>query len=516
MIAEAARNEDPANRPAPGSEGAAEGRGSLVQPASRERRIALAALAAVLAIAIPCYAGPVGDIDVWWHLAAGRWIVEHGQLPDVDPFGVFGTGNPVRTATILKGQWLGQVALFAAMAGAGPLGVVLTRAGALALAVALVFLRARRLGGDVGTAVVASAVSATALLGFPGERPQLFAFAMAGAVLLLVEEWERGRVWALAGIAAAGVVWTNLHGSVLIAVAVLALSATVEAVRALAGARATSARRLAAAAAALAAATLAAPNGLTTYRYVLETQGGELAKRTTEYVSSLRIHTAGGWAPEALVVGFFVLAAAGLWPLARTAPHRAVGTAFLAAASAVSYRYHAFFVVLACPWLVVAIWSRHEARFARRGKLLAGVAAGALAGAVVGSAGGPLGALREPVAQSTVPAAAAAQLRASGVTGRALVWFGWAGYLLWDAWPGVTPVVDPRMLDDGALAPYTHMIWATPDGVGRLEAEDLSAVLLPFQSPTGDVYALHGHLRSRADWTVEYVWAGGVLYRRVR
>lgn len=507
--AEGARSVDAA-----GDAPVAPGAGSA---APRKRRwVAAAALGAVLAAFLPCFSGPVGDIDLWWHLAAGRWIVEHGRLPDVDPFGVFGEANPVRSATVLKGQWLGQVALFTAMKTGGLLGVVLARAAALAAAAALVFVRTRRLGGGLGTALVAAAVSAAALLGFGGERPQLFALVAAGAVLLLVEELERGRRWALAGIAAAGVLWVNLHGSVLIAVAVLAVAAAAEGARALLGARATSARRLAAATAALAAATLASPNGLTTYRYVLQTQGGELARRTTEYVSSLRVYTAGGWPAEALVVGFFALAAIGFWPLARTAPHRAAATAFLAVASAVSYRYHVFFVLLACPWLSVAVWERPGPAGARRGKILGGAAAGALAAAVVAATGGPLVGLREPIASSRFPIAATERLRETHVTGRVLVWFAWSGYLLWEGWPRVTPVVDPRMLDDGALGPYTHMIWATPEGVARLERQDLSAVLLPFQSPTGEVYPLHRVLRARADWSVDYVWPGGALYRRVR
>ena len=26
------------------------------------------------------------DQDIWWHLRAGQWIVEHGALPATDPF----------------------------------------------------------------------------------------------------------------------------------------------------------------------------------------------------------------------------------------------------------------------------------------------------------------------------------------------------------------------------------------------------------------------------------------------
>src|SRR5882672_12141806 len=36
----------------------------------------------------------LGDPDVYWHLAAGRWIVEHGTLPNGDPFSHSMPGAP--------------------------------------------------------------------------------------------------------------------------------------------------------------------------------------------------------------------------------------------------------------------------------------------------------------------------------------------------------------------------------------------------------------------------------------
>jgi hypothetical protein len=402
------------------------------------------------------------------------------------------------------------------MQSGGALGVAFLRAGALAAAAGLVHVRTRRLGGTRGTALAATAIAAAALLGFPGERPQVIAFVLAGAAVLLAEEWERGgRWWTLAGLAAVGIAWVNVHGSALIGVAVLGATAAVEAVRAAAGARETAVRRTALSATVLAAVTFLSPSGLTTYRYVLQTQGGVLAGRTTEYVSSLRVFSVAGWAPEALVVGFFLLVAVGLPLLARAAPRRAIATVSLLAASAVSYRYHAFLVLLATPWLAVALWESPDGPL-RRSRLVAGAAACALAVAIVAATGGPLRALRESVAAPRVPAAAVERLRAAGVEGRALVGFDWSGYVLWEAWPKVVPLVDPRMLDDAALGPYTHMIWATPEGLALLDRSAIAAVLLPFRSPTGDVYTLHGVLRARPDWAVEYVWPGGTLYRRIR
>jgi hypothetical protein len=46
--------------------------------------VADATSAGVMALALP--AGVQSDADTYWHLAAGRWIVEHGRVPDADPF----------------------------------------------------------------------------------------------------------------------------------------------------------------------------------------------------------------------------------------------------------------------------------------------------------------------------------------------------------------------------------------------------------------------------------------------
>ena len=29
---------------------------------------------------------PVYDPDIWWHLRTGQWVVEHGTVPQTDPF----------------------------------------------------------------------------------------------------------------------------------------------------------------------------------------------------------------------------------------------------------------------------------------------------------------------------------------------------------------------------------------------------------------------------------------------
>ncbi len=37
---------------------------------------------------------PVGDYDIWWHIASGNWMYEHGQIPKTDPFSWTNLGAP--------------------------------------------------------------------------------------------------------------------------------------------------------------------------------------------------------------------------------------------------------------------------------------------------------------------------------------------------------------------------------------------------------------------------------------
>ncbi|HTU42895.1 MAG TPA: hypothetical protein VMF10_14400, partial [Candidatus Aquilonibacter sp.] len=34
------------------------------------------------------------DPDLWWHLATGRFIVQHGAVPHADPFSYTSAGKP--------------------------------------------------------------------------------------------------------------------------------------------------------------------------------------------------------------------------------------------------------------------------------------------------------------------------------------------------------------------------------------------------------------------------------------
>src|SRR5436190_6456952 len=51
---------------------------------------------------------PIRSYDYFWHLAAGRWIVEHHAIPATDPLAIASVKTPW-----INGEWLYEAVLYA-------------------------------------------------------------------------------------------------------------------------------------------------------------------------------------------------------------------------------------------------------------------------------------------------------------------------------------------------------------------------------------------------------------------
>ena len=95
-------------------------------------RPAILVLSAFLLMA--CFSTEVTDSDTFWHLATGKYLVDHHQLPVPDPFS-FTTymgkplpGEETVRAFNLTHEWLAQIIMYLAYAIGGFGGLVLLRA----------------------------------------------------------------------------------------------------------------------------------------------------------------------------------------------------------------------------------------------------------------------------------------------------------------------------------------------------------------------------------------------------
>lgn len=151
-------------------------------------------------------AGPLTDIDAFWHVRSGSEILDSG-------LGAQGRGwTYTQTAQWTSPQWLSEVLMAAAVNTFGWSGLVWARLALVVLTlVGLVYSVHRVAPARVGAVVIAPAC--IALSQTAQERPQLLSFAVAPllGVLFLRAVTERTRP-KLALLAATSVAWSNVHG----------------------------------------------------------------------------------------------------------------------------------------------------------------------------------------------------------------------------------------------------------------------------------------------------------------
>ncbi|MCU0303336.1 MAG: hypothetical protein MUC56_04690 [Thermoanaerobaculales bacterium] len=171
--------------------------------------------AAIVVIAVLvgliCGAHQIANTSIGWHIASGRWMIEHRALLDHDVFS-FTSGG----VEWIDHEWLFQI-LVAALYdhGGAPALVVLRMAVLAALAVLLL-----RIGTASGLSPPVALLLAT--LSLLGARPRFFLRPELATLLLLpLALWifadRRGRRWWPAPLAAVIGLGVNLHGAMLVA-----------------------------------------------------------------------------------------------------------------------------------------------------------------------------------------------------------------------------------------------------------------------------------------------------------
>ncbi|HVN00673.1 MAG TPA: hypothetical protein VMT68_10715 [Caulobacteraceae bacterium] len=174
-------------------------------------------------LAAVSFATPVlNDGDTFWHVAAGRWMIQHGRVPATDPFSYTFLGHPW-----IAHEWLTETFMGGAYLAGGWAGVMLLTAAALALTALLVGAWLLRwMGLTPAFLMIALALACIS----PGilARPHLTIlpmFAFWTIELLKAREAERAPpLW----LALFMLVWANLHSSFVVGFA-LALAFGLEA-----------------------------------------------------------------------------------------------------------------------------------------------------------------------------------------------------------------------------------------------------------------------------------------------
>lgn len=165
----------------------------------------------------------LGDPDTYWHVAAGRWILDHGAIPFQDPF-----SHTMRGAPWTAHEWLSEVILALAHQAGGWAGVVAVAAFAFATTLAIL---TRFLLKNFEPVHVLMFVAFAAMMAAPHLLARPHVLAMPLMVIWtahLVRASDQGitpSFWLLPVMA----LWANLHGGFTLGLA-LALAFALEGV----------------------------------------------------------------------------------------------------------------------------------------------------------------------------------------------------------------------------------------------------------------------------------------------
>jgi hypothetical protein len=179
--------------------------------ALRLRRLAPELLFIALALGLPFGLGTAPSIfrdgDVSWQVAAGKWILQHGQIPTTDPFSYTVFGH--RWVAM---EWLSQIILGSAFSLDGYAGLATVVAAAMIALFAILYFYLERRASPIAVAIALLMV-AFVIAPFVLARPHVLAWPLfAGWTILLLRAAESGApppLWTTLLL----VVWTNLHAS---------------------------------------------------------------------------------------------------------------------------------------------------------------------------------------------------------------------------------------------------------------------------------------------------------------
>lgn len=157
-------------------------------------------------------------MDLWWSMAAGRYILEHGSVPDRDVLSYTHAGAPW-----MNGEWLWHVVAFL-LHDMGEWALVAFKVGLLlavwGLAAYVGWLRS----GSVFLAVASAILAACLSRPFLDVRAQLFLFLATLSLMALMERYRRGAsITSMALLVPLMVLWVNWHYSFLFGIGAICL-----------------------------------------------------------------------------------------------------------------------------------------------------------------------------------------------------------------------------------------------------------------------------------------------------
>jgi hypothetical protein len=459
---------------------------------------------------------PIDDLDVWWLLRSGAYMVETRTFPTLDPF-----SGPAHGAPWVNHAWAFELILYGIYRLAGTTGLILLQSAFAVATFGVIYGLLRREGATRGWALAVVAAGALASRGFWAPRPQLVTYLGLAVFWAILRDWRDGRARRLWWLPLITIVWANFHGGYMVGPALIGLTLVGELWDRVFGTPGGGARperhpgRLAVALGASLLATLLTPFHVHAVLFPFQVLGDQVAQAFIIEWTSPPFQYGAIRLVEGLVLLTLALFLAG----ARCCP--ATDVVVLAAFlhfGLQALRNIPLLIVVLLPILMRALThvmtDRAPALIAASGlpprRLAAALAAVALSFAVWWNF--PSRGVRDVLPRLGVakifPVGAVEFLQRTRPPGPLFNDYGWGGYLIWRLYPDYLVSIDGRMAVHGPkrFADHVEVAEVRPRWREVLERSGARLTLIPAGSPLAIV------LRASSDWTVLYEDRVSVLF----
>ena len=190
------------------------GEGEPDHPSSRRESTLVPATMSIVTVLLVLVMGirPVQDVDAWWHLKAGQFVLNGGAFVGPDPW------VPFATRPFILNQWLPEIIAFKGYSWFGLPAVAWLRCVGILLILSAILWCTRRVA-DTVPALIAALAALVGIGGSLSERPQLVSFVFlavwVGASWRMAEDL-RPRWWLIP----LTWVWAFSHGMWIIGIGV--------------------------------------------------------------------------------------------------------------------------------------------------------------------------------------------------------------------------------------------------------------------------------------------------------
>lgn len=139
----------------------------------------------------------IWDPDLWWHLKTGEYIAQTKALPSTDPFAFTSLPkDPIhpeskRIKFILSQYWIAQLIFYWVYKAFTLQGIIYMRALILTLLMLLLYRSIRREGIGFFFTLLFLVPATIIFFNFTGERPQLFSFLFTFLLIFLLDGFKR-------------------------------------------------------------------------------------------------------------------------------------------------------------------------------------------------------------------------------------------------------------------------------------------------------------------------------------